>query len=65
MNFHAIIEPPQQQGDVASMAWNLRAIEQISCGEWGARSLISTQEMAGNARAPTRRQITEDGRRFL
>ena len=29
VNFHAIIEPPQLRGDVASMAWNLHAIEHM------------------------------------
>ena len=33
MNFHAIIEPPQLRGDVASMAWNLHAIEQTQSRE--------------------------------
>ncbi len=60
MNFHAIIEPPQLQGDVASMAWNLRVIEQISCGEWGARSLISSQEMVGKELGPMLPPTTAD-----
>ena len=34
VNLRAIIEPPQLQGDVASMAWKLHAIEQrCSCGD--------------------------------
>ena len=50
------IEPPRLRDDVASMAWRLHAIEQTQLrGEWGAQSLISTQEMGAKELGRTRR----------
>ena len=55
------IEPPRLRDDDASMAWKLHAIEKMQL----RGAMISTQAMEENVLALMRRQITEDGRRFL